>query len=140
MATTAVLWQMTYRLQDWFIHLLILSTVYEHDNRKLLYNNQTSSRWKKVNKLRHFMPRSNSDISLPISPRSSGTWRKVIRTVRNIIQTVSNRIERQEVGSVPVCIAPINTNVVKRGRGAKPSENRSQTGLTKVCITRSGRT
>ncbi len=32
----------------------ILSTVYEHDNRKQLYINQTSSRWKKVNKIRHF--------------------------------------------------------------------------------------
>ncbi len=34
MATTAVLWQMVYRIKDWFIHLLILSTVYEHDQQK----------------------------------------------------------------------------------------------------------
>ncbi len=27
--TTAILWQMMYRIQDWFIHLLILITVYE---------------------------------------------------------------------------------------------------------------
>ncbi len=53
MATTAVLWQMMYRIQDWFIHLLILSTAYEHDNRKQLYTNQTNSRWKKVNKVKH---------------------------------------------------------------------------------------
>ncbi len=33
-ATTTVLWQMMYRIQDWFIHLLILSTVYEHDKQK----------------------------------------------------------------------------------------------------------
>ncbi len=26
-ATTAVLWQMMYRIQDWFIHLLILNTI-----------------------------------------------------------------------------------------------------------------
>ncbi len=52
--TTAVLWQMMCRIKDWFIHLLILSTVYEHDNRKQLYTNQISSRWKKVNKMRHF--------------------------------------------------------------------------------------
>ncbi len=51
--TTAVLWQMMYRIKDCFIHLLILSTVYEHD-RKQLYTNQPSSRWKKVNKMRHF--------------------------------------------------------------------------------------
>ncbi len=49
-----ILWQMMYRIQDWFIHLLILSTVYEHDNRKQFYTNETSSRWKKVNKMRHF--------------------------------------------------------------------------------------
>ncbi len=30
-SVTAILWQMMYRIQDWFIHLLILSTVYEHD-------------------------------------------------------------------------------------------------------------
>ncbi len=50
----AVSWQMMYRTKDWFTHLLILSTVYEHDNRKQLYTNQTSSRWKNVNKMRHF--------------------------------------------------------------------------------------
>ncbi len=54
MGTTAVLWKMMYIIKDWFIHLLVLSTVYEHDNRKQLYINQTSSRWKKVNKIRHF--------------------------------------------------------------------------------------
>ncbi len=31
-----VLWQMMYRIQDWFIHLLILSTVYEHDKQKTI--------------------------------------------------------------------------------------------------------
>ncbi len=51
---TAVLWQMMYRIKDWFIHLLILITTYEHDNRKQLYTNQTNSRWEKVNKMRHF--------------------------------------------------------------------------------------
>ncbi len=35
-ATTAVLWQMMYRIKDWFIHLLILSTVYEHDKQKTI--------------------------------------------------------------------------------------------------------
>ncbi len=54
MATTAVVWQMIYRIKDWFIHLLILSTVHEHDNRKQLYINQTRLRWKKVNKMRNF--------------------------------------------------------------------------------------
>ncbi len=34
MGTTAVLWQMMYIIKDWFIHLLILSTVYEHDQQK----------------------------------------------------------------------------------------------------------
>ncbi len=43
--------QMMYRIKDWFIYLLILSTVYEHDKQKQLYTNQTSSRWKKVNKM-----------------------------------------------------------------------------------------
>ncbi len=41
-----------------------------------------------------------------------------------------NGMEWQEAGSVPVCIAPFNTNVVKYGRGVKPSENGSRTGLT----------
>ncbi len=36
METTAVLWQMVYRIQDWFIHLLILSTEYEHDQQKTI--------------------------------------------------------------------------------------------------------
>ncbi len=35
-ATTAVLWQMMYRIKDWFIHLLILSTLYEHDKQKII--------------------------------------------------------------------------------------------------------
>ncbi len=30
--TITVLWQMMYSITDWFIHLLILSTVYEHDS------------------------------------------------------------------------------------------------------------
>ncbi len=34
MTTTAVLWQIMYRIQDWFIYLLILSTVYEEDKQK----------------------------------------------------------------------------------------------------------
>ncbi len=54
MATPALLWQMMYSIKDWFIHLLILITVYEHDKHKQLYTNQTCSRWKKVNKMRHF--------------------------------------------------------------------------------------
>ncbi len=33
-ANTAVLWQMMDRIKDWFIHLLILSTAYEHDKQK----------------------------------------------------------------------------------------------------------
>ncbi len=45
---------MMYRIKDLFIHLLIFSTVYEHDQHKPLYTNQTSLRWKKVNKIRHF--------------------------------------------------------------------------------------
>ncbi len=48
-----------------------------------------------------------------------------MRTVRSVIRMVWNDIEWQEAGSVPVCIAP-----VKRGRGVKPSENGSRTGLT----------
>ncbi len=40
MATIAVVWQMMYRIKDWFIHLLILSTVCEHDKQKtILYTN-----------------------------------------------------------------------------------------------------
>ncbi len=35
-ATTVVLWQMMYRIKDRFIHLLILSTVYEHDKQKTI--------------------------------------------------------------------------------------------------------
>ncbi len=35
-ATTAVLWKMMYRIKDWFIHLLILNTVYEHDKHKTI--------------------------------------------------------------------------------------------------------
>ncbi len=35
-ATTTVLWQMMYRVQVWLIHLLILSTVYEHDKQKTI--------------------------------------------------------------------------------------------------------
>ncbi len=52
MVATAVLAN-DVRIKDWFIHL-ILSAVYEHDNRKQLYTNQTNLRWKKVNKMRHF--------------------------------------------------------------------------------------
>ncbi len=36
MTTTAVLWQMMYWIKDWFIHLLILSIVYEHDKQKTI--------------------------------------------------------------------------------------------------------
>ncbi len=36
METTAVVRQMIYKIKDWFIHLLILSTVYEHDNEKTI--------------------------------------------------------------------------------------------------------
>ncbi len=55
MTTIAVLWQMMYRIKDWFIHLLILSTVNEHDiQKKQLYSDQTCSRWKNVNKMIHF--------------------------------------------------------------------------------------
>ncbi len=36
MATTVVLWQMMYRIQDWFIYLLILSTVYEQDKQRTI--------------------------------------------------------------------------------------------------------
>ncbi len=35
-ATTAVLWQMMYRIKDWFIHVLILNIVYEHDKQKTI--------------------------------------------------------------------------------------------------------
>ncbi len=35
-ATTAVVWQMMYSIKDWFINLLILSTVYEHDKQKTI--------------------------------------------------------------------------------------------------------
>ncbi len=35
-ATTPALWQMMYRMQDWFINLLILCTVYEHDKQKTI--------------------------------------------------------------------------------------------------------
>ncbi len=30
------LWQMMYRIQDWFIYLLILSTVYEHAKQETI--------------------------------------------------------------------------------------------------------
>ncbi len=50
--------------------------------------------------------------------------------MRSVIQTVLNDIEWQEAGSVPICIALIYTNVVKRGRCMKPSENGSRMGLT----------
>ncbi len=40
-------------------------------------------------------------------------------------------MEWQEAGSAPVYIAPFNTNVVKRGIGVKPGQNRSRTGLTR---------
>ncbi len=63
MATTAVLWQMMYRIKDWFIHLSILSTVYEHDNRKQMYTNETSSRWKNVNKMRQFTVIGDLDVA-----------------------------------------------------------------------------
>ncbi len=54
-ATTDGLWQIIYRITDWFINLLILSTVYMNMiNSKQLYTNQTSSRWMKVNKMRYF--------------------------------------------------------------------------------------
>ncbi len=36
MNTNAVLWQMMYRIKDGSIHLLILSTVYEHDKQKAI--------------------------------------------------------------------------------------------------------
>ncbi len=36
--TPAVAWQMMYRIKYWFIHLLILSTAYEHDKEtKIVY-------------------------------------------------------------------------------------------------------
>ncbi len=34
--TTAVIWKMMYRIKDWFIHLLILSTVYEQDKQNTI--------------------------------------------------------------------------------------------------------
>ncbi len=45
---------MMYRIQDWSIHLLICSLYMNMINRKQLYTNQTSSRRKKVNEMRHF--------------------------------------------------------------------------------------
>ncbi len=55
MATTAVLWQMMYRIQDWFIHLLlILSTVYEHDQQKTIVYQSDEFVKEKVNKIRNF--------------------------------------------------------------------------------------
>ncbi len=53
-----------------------------------------------------------------------------MHTVRRVIQMGRNGMEQQEVGSVPICIAPFNTNVVKCGRGVKPGQNGSRTGLT----------
>ncbi len=35
-STPAVLWQVMYIIKDWLIHLLILSTVYEHDKQKTI--------------------------------------------------------------------------------------------------------
>ncbi len=32
----AVLWQMMYIIKDWFIHLLILCTVHEHEKQKTI--------------------------------------------------------------------------------------------------------
>ncbi len=53
MATTPVLWQMMYIIQDCSTHLLIVSTVYEHGKQKTNVYKSTSSRWKNVNKMRH---------------------------------------------------------------------------------------
>ncbi len=32
----SALWQMMYRIKDWFIHILMLSTVYDHDPQKTI--------------------------------------------------------------------------------------------------------
>ncbi len=32
----SIIWQMMYRIKDWFIHLLILSTVCEHGKQKTI--------------------------------------------------------------------------------------------------------
>ncbi len=53
-----------------------------------------------------------------------------MHTVRNVIRMGTNGMERQEAGSAPICIAPFNTNMVKRGRGVKLGQNGSRTGLT----------
>ncbi len=53
-----------------------------------------------------------------------------MRTMRSVIRMGTNVMEWQEGGSAPVCIPPFNTNMVKRGRGVKPGQNRSTTGLT----------
>ncbi len=76
------------------------------------------------------MLRPHCGVSLPVSPRPSGTWRNVMHTVRSVIRTGTNGMEWQEAGSAPVCIAPFNTNMVKLGRVVKPGQNGSRTGLT----------
>ncbi len=75
------------------------------------------------------MPRSHCGISLPVSPDSSGTWRNVMHTMRSVIQMGTNSMEWQEAGSVSICIAPFNTNMVKRDRGVKSGQNGSRTRL-----------
>ncbi len=56
MTTTAVLWQMMYRIKDSFIHVLnIKHYIMNMINKKQLYVNHISLGRKKVNKMRHFI-------------------------------------------------------------------------------------
>ncbi len=43
---------MMYRIQDWFIHLLILSTVYKHDKQKTIVYKSDQFKMEKVTKMR----------------------------------------------------------------------------------------
>ncbi len=46
-----------------------------------------------------------------------------MHTMRSIIRTGTSGMELQEAGSAPICIAPFNTNVVKRGNSVKLGQN-----------------
>ncbi len=83
------------------------------------------------------MPRSHCGVSLLVSPRSSGTRRNVMHTVRSIIWMVWNGIEWQEVGSVPfVLLRLIQTwwNVAEVWNLAKTEVEQD---WLEACVTRS---
>ncbi len=117
-------------LLQW-LEMLVAQQTYDHPkSNSVTFCRVYSVPLAQTDKLGHLMPRSHCGVSLPVSPRSSWKWRNIMRTMRSIIWMGTNSMERQEAGSVPICIAPFNTNMVKRGRGVKPGQNGSRTGLT----------